>query len=646
LRHEVAVRERALTERQEAVTAVEFALHGRIQALQQELARGRSAVQVRESELDQLRGEADSRRVRVTALESAADIEMAARHALESDRAKLESDLAGLHEVLDGKEAMLRAAEIALRAHQEQSAGEIAALGRQVDEQKGIIDQGATDLDQLRAESARWREQNNQSEQSRHELELNWRQTETRQRELAERLEAKENELRWVQSNAHEQQETAFRAQAAQFEASDGELRGELARLRSELEERQKSTEQTQQVLEQLNAEIADLREQLAASLRAKENELQATRATAEAQLAAALRERLEVESRRHSEDAGAREEFDQARKTLDVELKQLRNELQQKSWALAQQQASMGNLALAHQQHVQKLEDRFIELHNAKDPSEDLGKARLETSSLQRRIEELDRELRHAQLIANQRAEQISQDDAAQIEKLSAEISRQSGTLEEHEPALTRQEQLLRGEIESLILEAQEKNQILQNRNDELVRAKSERDMLQERLKELESATNQNEAVVSEESEQMRTEFQAQLALLQAELSQKEWALEEQCASVSGLDQQYREQIEGLNQKLAQAEAHAQQDPDPFVIDTDKINGAQQQQYSQYGEVAEMPTRGSNYPHLALGSRRWRTRLDRKRRWRTSSAVAQSSYQEILVSETKKDRNIRKDSQ
>ncbi len=57
LRHEVAVRERALTERQEAVTAVELALHGRIQALQQELDRGRSAIQARESELDQIRGE-------------------------------------------------------------------------------------------------------------------------------------------------------------------------------------------------------------------------------------------------------------------------------------------------------------------------------------------------------------------------------------------------------------------------------------------------------------------------------------------------------------------------------------------------------------------------------------------------------------
>jgi chromosome segregation ATPase len=450
-------------------------------------------------------------------------------------------------------------------------------------------------MDQLRTESARWREQNNQSEQSRHELELNWRQTETRQRELAERLEAKENELRWVQSNAHEQQETAFRAQAAQFETSDGELRGELARLRSELEERQKSTEQTQ-------AQQAIAEEQHSAALAQQETRLHNEISDLHNRLA---HQQDQVE-KAHSELSG-----------LHAEVSGLRER---------SAGAEMTRAELDH--HAALIATSRDEL----------------AASLQAKENELQA-TRATQLIANQRLEQISQDYAAQIENLNAEISRQSAALQEHEPALTRQEQLLRSEIESLIREAQEKSQILQNRNDELVRAKSERDMLQERVKDLESATNQNEAAASEESEQMRTEFQAQLALLQAELSQKEWALEEQCASVSGLDQQYREQIEGLNQKLAQAEAPAQQDPDPFVIDTDKINGAQQR-YSQHAEVAEMPTRGSNYPHLALGSRRWRTRLDRKRRWRTSSAVAQSSYQEILVDETKKDRNFRKDSQ
>ena len=236
-------------------------------------------------------------------------------------------------------------------------------------------------------------------------------------------------------------------------------------------------------------------------------------------------------------------------------------------------------------------------------NPSEDLGKARLETTSLHRRIEELERELQHAQLIANQRPSKSSQDYATQIENLSAEISRQSAALQERETRVSRQ-----GAI------ATQRNRIFDPSNPRRkIRFCKTATMSWSRqnptgicsktsLRSLESATNQNEAAVSEETEQMRTEFQAQLALLQAELSQKEWALEEQCASASGLDQQYREQIEVLNQKLAQAEAHAQQDPDPFVIDTDKMNGEQHNAVQQYREVIATATQGSKLPLTCFG--------------------------------------------
>lgn len=250
-------------------------------------------------------------------------------------------------------------------------------------------------------------------------------------------------------------------------------------------------------------------------------------------------------------------------------------------------------------------------------NPSEDLGKAQLETTLLHRRIAELQLQLQHAQATADRRTEQIHQDYAAQVEKLSAEVSRQSAALQERESMLALQEQLLRGEIESLIRESDEKNQILLNRNDELVQTKSDRDRLQERFEELESATNQNEAAVSEETEQMRTEFQAQLALLQAELSQKEWALEEQRGVAIGLDQQYREQLETLNQELVQAGAHAQQEPDPFVIGAEKLNG-EPPRASKYREVIDATTQGANRALRASKSRRWRTRFDWQRRWST----------------------------
>ena len=81
-------------------------------------------------------------------------------------------------------------------------------------------------------------------------------------------------------------------------------------------------------------------------------------------------------------------------------------------------------------------------------NPSEDLGKAQLETTLLHRRIEELQLQLQHAQATADRRTEQIHRDYAAQVEKLSAEVSRQSAALQERESALALQEQLLRDEI------------------------------------------------------------------------------------------------------------------------------------------------------------------------------------------------------
>ena len=46
LRHQVVIQERALTGRHEAVTAVELALHDKIQSLQQDLAQRDSAIEI------------------------------------------------------------------------------------------------------------------------------------------------------------------------------------------------------------------------------------------------------------------------------------------------------------------------------------------------------------------------------------------------------------------------------------------------------------------------------------------------------------------------------------------------------------------------------------------------------------------------
>jgi hypothetical protein len=124
-------------------------------------------------------------------------------------------------------------------------------------------------------------------------------------------------------------------------------------------------------------------------------------------------------------------------------------------------------------------------------------------------------------------------------------------------------------------------------------------------------SATSHAENAFSGETEQMRTEFQAQLALLQAELSQKEWALEERQAEARGREQNLRQEIESLRQQLAQSKAAKEQGRD-FVFGEPASSQAPEQHFelSDHGEAAERPSsRFANH-------RRWSSGFGWKRRW------------------------------
>jgi chromosome segregation ATPase len=114
-----------------------------------------------------------------------------------------------------------------------------------------------------------------------------------------------------------------------------------------------------------------------------------------------------------------------------------------------------------------------------------------------------------------------------------------------------------------------------------------------------------------------MRTEFQAQLALLQAELSQKEWALEEQRAAASGMDLAHREEIEALRQQVAQTETRTQENPDQFVLGDETLTEDQQQRRKKYREVIDAVTSGDHRSFPASENRRWRSRFGWKRRWK-----------------------------
>lgn len=178
--------------------------------------------------------------------------------------------------------------------------------------------------------------------------------------------------------------------------------------------------------------------------------------------------------------------------------------------------------------------------------------------------------------------------------------------------------EQNLRREIDRLIREAQERNQILQNRNDEVVRVKAELDGLQERFSQTESGAAEAEAAWSGESERMRVEFQAQLALLQAELSQKEWALEERQATAHGLEQHYREEIDSLRQQLTQKETIKVGDKGEFVLGEPEPHSLQETRF----EAGSQAKPGDEESSPSNHHRRWHSGFGWKRRWKSSDSL------------------------
>jgi chromosome segregation ATPase len=173
--------------------------------------------------------------------------------------------------------------------------------------------------------------------------------------------------------------------------------------------------------------------------------------------------------------------------------------------------------------------------------------------------------------------------------------------------------ERTLRDEIERLRHEAQQKNQILQDRNDELVRVKAQLDELHERLNQLESSTSETDSTLTGEAERMRTEFQAHLALLQAELSQKEWALEDCQAKARGMEQDLRRDIESLRRQVAENETVERQAGRALVSDEPPSNPSQDLRLELAIDTAAVEPVSSFASH-----RRWDSGFGRKRRWRS----------------------------
>ena len=250
-----------------------------------------------------------------------------------------------------------------------------------------------------------------------------------------------------------------------------------------------------------------------------------------------------------------------------------------------------------------------------------DLSAAQARQQNSEAKLDQLGLQLAEAQLIAKSRAaeivdlkEQLAALNQQRVQSLSvnAPLEKQHHALARDDDFFRREmEQSLRREIERLVHEAEEKNQILQNRNDELVTVKATVDALQERLSATETTTAGKESAAEVELERMRSEFQAQLALLQAELSQKDWALQEREAMSQSLEQNYRHEIDSLRQRLDEEKSRNVSAREEFTMGEMPLDPA-----------PDVPLKSRVHEHPVdspAQGRRWHTDFAWKRRWKAS---------------------------
>ncbi|MGZ8478467.1 MAG: hypothetical protein ACXW6K_10285 [Candidatus Binatia bacterium] len=558
-----------------------------------------------------LRGKLQESRDCVAELEALLKSSQTAMAVVAAERAQLRSELENLdalhnqtkadaaQELAQGRDA-LESELSALRNELQQKAWSLAQ------HQASVENLAQIHREQMRKQEARLSEQQPVIEQQARELD----QALTRANGLQRQVEELRGALQQAQAAGASQAEQIRQEYAARLDTVnsllaiksaemansdavranvEASLRGELSRLHSEIQSRTSALQSREDELNRVRAEMTSVQNRLV---------------------------QLESVSARTESEA---REISQAKSGLESELAALRNELHQGSSAVAHQQAAMDDLAARHRSQVEQLEANLSEQHGASEEHRrEVDRAQAQLTLLHSRIEELQSTLQQTEVGANSRTEQLRQEYAARVDTLKRELVERSAELQDRAGANSDSEQALRSEIDRLIGEAQERNHILQSRNDELVRVKNDLDSLAERFSQLESHAVHAQSNASGEAESMRSGFQAQLALLQAELSQKEWALEERQAIIAGIEQEHRQQLDALRQQLAEEEQSAIPADNAFVMGDPNLTEPQREKLLKLDDMVNAIRSSDNVSAPAQSGRRWQSGFGWKRRWRS----------------------------
>ena len=664
LRDDICKKEQSLVEREAHYAAAAESLHAQIQDLQRQLLDGQASLENKNRETELAQSEATALRAQIAQLEIALrTAESAAGAQAEQVREQLQTERAELRAALTSLEKLLQEREAAFASIEEDLNSAIKRLRTELAEKQSLLDGRDIELEHARSQVARVQQQNS-------DLEFLHRQTEKLLSVQGEQIRARiRTEVEALASQLREK-DAQILAARSQLDESQAKFDSRVQDLQCELADKQLLSDRRAAEIEDLNSHINRLLEESAQATisleqteAALKDELARLRQSHEAEVTT-LREELHRSRIEHEDRATSFKTFDDQHRR---ELSDLRAQLVEKETLVsgrerdlegtrAELEALHEKLAVLQSRHRQEKEAFLSEANRTESAlrAELTAKERslaerdstikglqdhlgAQTNGLQNEVTELRRRvaLRNAELEETKAAaeplrlrvaelertvgaiEQTRREAQAAVAALQAELTLSAKNLRDQEVTAKQQAHVLQTEVSALRTEAREKHDLLESRNEELVRVKAELDKVQERLTELELNTKREQETAATETETLRTEFQAQIAYLQAELSQRDWALAEREAARSVEPGAHRQQHEGAGQRFLKPES-SEKFAQEFILGEPQVTGTQERRLKNLDELGETVATEDGQRFAAVHQRRWHSGWRWKRRWKT----------------------------
>jgi chromosome segregation ATPase len=634
-------------EAQAAGRAVEDSLRARLEELEATVSEKAQLLQNRTAELESAQSETALLRQSIEQLELTGTQTEAAKNEAERMREALQAELDKVRSLLEQKDASLAQRQTELRKSSEHLNTQLSNLQTQLAEERGLLENQRRELQSARSEIAVLQER-------LHELDSAKASAETSAALDIERFrEQYQTELAGLRADL-DQRQLALEQHQTKTRFLEEKLNAEAYRLEAQLAEKQNLLNRSDAELQEKQSEISALREEIAQSELARRH----TEMLAAVQ-AKQIREQVKVEVGTLDVQLVEKENAlkvlaDRARElesvfnariddlhlrlaekqslvdSRDLEMTDLRSQIsgllaqinhleRANAQALEKQRVAASSLDQSLRVQVNELQNQLTEkLAALESRNNEVRRLESQISGFIERIGQAEVALKQTEANAASELAQIRQQSQAELAARQAEIDRKVETLQERQVALDAAEQNFQVEMDGLRAEVTEKHSLLESRNEELLRVKTELDSFQERIIYLESVVKEAERESPDKREHTGEYAGTALDTLWEELSQKERKLEERQAAVNDLEQGFQAEINDLRSELAEKQALLENPSKGFLIGDPTLTEVQKEKLNRLEQLVETIKADNEQTLISPHNRRWRFSLGRKRRWKS----------------------------